>query len=75
MVEIAPGVTVDPKVRFGRPIIRGTRVPVETVVARVASGMTVEGVAEEYGITLEDVRHALQYAAQLLAQETIWLNA
>lgn len=75
MVEIAPGITVDSKVRFGRPVIRGTRVPVETVVARVASGMIVENVAEEYGIQPEDVRNALQYAAHVLAQETVWVNA
>lgn len=38
MVELSFGITVDPAVRFGKPVIRGTRVPVDTVVACVACG-------------------------------------
>ncbi len=75
MTEIAPGIVVDTNVRFGRPVIHGTRVPVETVVARVASGLPFEKVAEEYGIKVDDIRNALQYAARRLAEETIWLRA
>ena len=72
MVELASGITVDPAIRFGKPVIRGTRVPVDTVVARVASGMAVKGVANEYGITENDVYNALRYAALRLAEEQIW---
>jgi uncharacterized protein (DUF433 family) len=38
MVEVAPRIAVDETVRFGRPVIKGTRVPVDTVVGKVASG-------------------------------------
>jgi len=62
MVELASGIRVDPSVRFGKPVIRGTRVPVDTVVARVASGMSIEEMAEEYGITEKDVSNALCFA-------------
>ena len=72
MVELASGITVDPSVRFGKPVIRGTRVPVDTVVARVASGMNVKDIAQEYGITEKDVYNALHYAALRLAEEQIW---
>ena len=72
MVELASGITVDPSVRFGKPVIRGTRVPVDTVVARVASGMAIKDVAGEYGITEEDVYNALRYAALRLAEEQVW---
>jgi uncharacterized protein (DUF433 family) len=75
MTEIAKGIDVDPQIRFGKPVIHGTRVPVETVVARIASGMTFEQVAEEYGIRLEDVRNAMQYAARLVAEETLLVSA
>jgi uncharacterized protein (DUF433 family) len=61
-VEIAPRITVDPTIRFGKPVIAGTRVPVELVVAKLAGGMTAEEVAEEYEIALQDVRAALGYA-------------
>lgn len=47
MREIAPRITVDELVRFGRPVIKGTRVPVELVVGKLAGGMGVDEVAEE----------------------------
>lgn len=66
---IAPRITVDPSVRAGRPVIEGTRVPVDVVVGRLASGMTAAEIAEEYAITVEDVTAALQYAARVLESE------
>ncbi len=75
MVELSPGITVDPAVRFGKPVIRGTRVPAETIVARVAAGVAIKVVAEEYGITPSDVYNALNYAARRLAEEQIWITA
>ena len=65
MVELASGITVDPSIRFGKPVIQGTRVPADTVVARVASGMSIKEVAEEYGVTEKDVYNTLHYAAIL----------
>jgi uncharacterized protein (DUF433 family) len=75
MTDLTVGITVDPTVRFGKPVIKGTRVPVDTVVARVASGMEIKDVAEEYGITEKDVYNALNYAARRLAEEQIWVTA
>lgn len=63
MVELALGITVDPSVRFGKPVIKGTRVPADTIVARVASGMNIKEIAAEYGITEKDINNALHYAA------------
>lgn len=71
MREIAPRVAVDPEVRFGRPVITGTRVPVDVLVGKVAGGMEIEDVAQEYGVTREDVLAALSYAAKLVADEQI----
>jgi uncharacterized protein (DUF433 family) len=71
LTEIAPRIVVDPAVRFGKPVIRGTRVPVELVIAKLAGGMTVEEVTEEYEVTLEDVRAALGYASRILASEEV----
>ena len=71
MIEIAPRITADEKVRFGKPVIRGTRVPVDLVIGKLAGGMTLEAVAEEYGIEREDVLAALAYAAQALGEEQV----
>lgn len=70
-LEIAPRIVVNPGIRFGRPVIAGTRLPVELVLARLASGMPEEQVAEEYEISTEDIRAALSYAAQVLADEEL----
>ena len=61
-IVIAPRIVVDPAVRFGKPVIQGTRVPVGLVVAKLAGGMTTDEVAREYEITSEDVQAALSYA-------------
>jgi len=75
MFDLSLGITVDPSVRFGKPVIKGTRVPVDTVVARVASGMSIKEVAEEYGIKEKDVYNALYYAALRLSEEQVWATS
>jgi hypothetical protein len=59
-MEIFPGITRNPNVRFGKPCITGTRIYVATVVGLIASGETVETVATEYGDDHE--RHEEQQA-------------
>ena len=71
MKEIAPGIVVDREVRFGKPIIKGTRVPVDLVIGKLAGGMTAEEVMQEYEIKREDVLNALSYAAKLIREEEI----
>ncbi len=71
MTEIAPRITVDENIRFGKPVIQGTRVPVDLVVGKLAGGMTIEEVMEEYDLTREDVLAALAYAARVVADEQI----
>jgi len=71
VIELTPRIVVDPATRFGKPIIEGTRVPVEMVIGKLAGGMTAEAVADEYGITVEDVHAALRYAAHVISSEEI----
>ena len=50
---------------LGKPVIRGTRITVEIVMERLASGWSVGDVVESYsGVTLEDVHACLAYAAE-----------
>ena len=69
--EIAPGIVVDPEVRFGRPVIKGTRVPIDIVLGQLAAGLTVEAVAGEYGVTRDAVLAVLRYAAERIASEEV----
>ena len=66
-MEMFPGISMDPDIRFGKPCIIGTRIDVATVVGAVAAGETVETVAKEYALTVEQVRSALSYAAHVAA--------
>jgi uncharacterized protein (DUF433 family) len=64
-------IVVDPKVRHGKPVIKGTRVSVDVILGSLAGGMSVEEVADEYGITRDDVLAAIEYAAKLISMEEI----
>jgi uncharacterized protein (DUF433 family) len=66
-MEIFPGISVDPDVRFGKPCIKGTRMDVATVVGLFAAGETVETVSSEYELSVEQIRAALAYAAHVAA--------
>ena len=64
-------VAIDPGTMGGKPVIKGTRVPIQVIVGALAGGMTVDEVCYSYRIAPEDVRAALAYAAEALAQERL----
>ena len=67
-------ITVDPKIMFGKPVIKGTRVPVELVLRKIAAGMTEQQIREHHPhLTVEDIRAAVAFAADHLAAEEIVL--
>jgi uncharacterized protein (DUF433 family) len=70
-MEIAPRIVVDENVRFGKPVIKGTRVPVDLLLAKLAGGMMYEEVMTEYDLTKEDILAALNYAAKHLSNEEV----
>ena len=70
-VDWSDRVTEDPTVQGGRPVIKGTRVAVQVIVGSLAGGMTVEEVCEQYRVTDQQVRSALQYAAEAVADRRV----
>jgi len=64
-------IIIDPKIRHGKPIIKGTRVSVDVILGALAGGMTYEEVCKEYGIKKEDIMAAIEYAASIVAHEEI----
>ena len=66
-MEVFPGVSMDPDVRFGKPCLTGTRIDVATVVGAIAAGDSVEVIASEYSLGVDQVRAALAYAAHIAA--------
>lgn len=68
-------ITTDPAVMSGVPCIRKTRVPVATVVAMMADGMSEQEILDAYpDLEAEDLREALRYAAEALREREIPLT-
>jgi uncharacterized protein (DUF433 family) len=65
-------IVIDPKIMFGKPVIRGTRITVELILRKLAEGMTNEEILEHHPhLTVEDIRAATAFAADHLAGEEI----
>lgn len=73
MNEQMERIRLDPKVMTGKPVIRGTRIPVELIVRMLAQGIPESEILQEYPrLQPEDIRAALAYAAQVLALENVF---
>lgn len=58
----------DPKIMVGKPVIKGTRITVEHILENLAGGLSVDEYVDAYeGVTADDVRAALAYAADHLS--------
>jgi uncharacterized protein (DUF433 family) len=57
-------IVIDPRIQHGKPVIRGTRVPVARIVDSLAGGMSLEEIAREYGLSDGDIRAALEFSGQ-----------
>jgi len=68
-------ITVDPETMGGMPCLRGLRIPVATVVAMVADGMTAAEIVEDLpDLTVDDVAEALRYAAEAMRERELPLR-
>ncbi len=69
-------ITVDPHRMGGVPCIRDTRIPVATVVAMVADGMSTREILDAYpDLEEEDIREALLFAAEAVREREILVTA
>ena len=68
-------IALDPKILGGKPVIKGTRVPVQVIVGSLAGGMSIAEVGEQYRLKPEQVQAALAYAAEVLADEKVYALA
>ena len=61
-----------PEVMLGKPVIKGTRIPVELIVRKLGEGASMEDLLDGYpNLTEQDIQAALLYAADTLSNETI----
>jgi uncharacterized protein (DUF433 family) len=63
-------ISADPAIMVGKPVIKGTRIPVEMILEHIAFGRTIEQVMVSWPrLTREDVLAALQYALEVYRTE------
>jgi uncharacterized protein (DUF433 family) len=68
--ELMGRIVVDPDVLVGKPVIKGTRIPVHLIIELSADGMTTKGILKEYPqLKQEDIKAALTYASKCLERE------
>jgi uncharacterized protein (DUF433 family) len=69
-VALPQGIEINPKVMLGKPVIRGTRIPVELILRKLGEGATERELLDAYpNLKPEDIRAAMSYAADALAHE------
>lgn len=68
--EIAERITSDPRIMVGKPVVTGTRTPVELVLAKLAANPDLDDFFLDYPeLTVDDVKAVLAYASSLVPRE------
>jgi len=71
-MTVVDRIEINPKVMMGKPVIRGTRIPVELILRKISEGASEADLLEAYPkLTPEDIQAAIRYAADTLAHEEI----
>jgi uncharacterized protein (DUF433 family) len=75
-MQLIDRIEINPEVMLGKPVIRGTRIPIELILQKMSEGATEEDLLDAYPrLTKRDIQAALAYAALSLAHETILTTA
>jgi len=65
-------IELNPEIMGGKPVIRGTRVPVELILRKLGAGLSPEAILRDHPrLTLDDIRAAQAFAADYLADENV----
>jgi uncharacterized protein (DUF433 family) len=65
MTDLLERITLDPAVRSGKPVIRGTRITVSDILEYLAGGMSAEEILSDFpDLAADDIRAVLAFAAQ-----------
>ena len=69
-MNIYDRIEINPKVMMGKPVIRGTRIPVELILRKLSEKATETDLLHSYPqLAAEDIQAAIRFAADTIAQE------
>ena len=67
MIEHSNRISIDPKILSGKPVFRGTRIPISIVLRMLKDGATFQKIIEEYPrLTEDDIKAALDYSIYII---------
>lgn len=73
--NFADRIEINPDVLLGKPVIRGTRIPIELILRKLSEGATETDLLDAYpSLSKVDIQAALAYAADSLSHETILIQ-
>ncbi len=68
-------ITIDPAICFGKPCIKGTRIPVSSILSYLSSGMTMDEMLKEFErLTKEDILEAFAFSSYMMNERVIPLH-
>ncbi|PIS23963.1 MAG: antitoxin [bacterium (Candidatus Stahlbacteria) CG08_land_8_20_14_0_20_40_26] len=68
-------IEIDPNIMLGKPVIRGTRIPVEMILRKMSQNISVEEILADYPrLTRKDIQAVLEYAAESVSVKEIRLT-
>ena len=69
-------IEINPRVMLGKPVIRGTRIPVELILRKLSEGASEGDLLDAYpNLAREDIQAAMRYAADTIAhEEVVFIN-
>ncbi len=71
--DLLKRIVQNPEIMLGKPVIEGTRMPVEIIVEKVAYGYSNQDILKEYPfISDEDIQASLLYAARVISREEVY---
>ena len=71
--DLLKRIVQNPEIMLGKPVIEGTRMPVEIIVEKVAYGYSIQDILKEYPfISDEDIQASLLYAARVISREEVY---
>ena len=71
-MTVTDRIEINPRIMLGKPVVRGTRIPVELILRKLSEGATDADLLDAYPrLRREDIHAAIRYAADLLAHEEV----
>ncbi len=68
--KILDKIIVDPEIMGGKPVIKGTRIPIYIIIQMVKDGLSFDEIIIEYPrLQIDDIRASLDYALHLISDE------